>query len=48
MKIIQFLQRYFWDLPKIITFNFRHFPFNVAIKLPVLLHKTELMGGASL
>jgi acetyltransferase-like isoleucine patch superfamily enzyme len=45
MKLIKFLQRYLMDLPKIIWFNFKHFPLKVAIKLPVLLHKTELMGG---
>lgn len=47
MTFTKLFRRYIFDIPAILWFNFKHFPFRKAIRFPVLLHKTELIffGG---
>lgn len=47
INVIKSLNKYLFDIPKIIWFNFKFFPFKTAIRIPVLLHKTEIIGGGS-
>lgn len=45
MTFTKLFRRYIFDIPAILRFNFKHFPFRKAIRFPVFLHKTELIGG---
>ena len=47
-KLQRVVSRFFYyllDWPYILYFNFRFLPISQAYKLPVLLHKTKVVGG---
>ncbi|MBE6283175.1 MAG: hypothetical protein E7098_02395 [Mediterranea massiliensis] len=47
VKALEIFYRYLLDWPQIIWFNFKYFPFKIAMKIPVFLHKTTISGGGS-
>ena len=50
-KLQRVVSRFFYyllDWPYILYFNFRFLPISQAYKLPVLLHKTKVVGGGNI